>query len=125
MKTQLFKIPIPVEVLWDFLKKNGEEHETCYLFNKCLYKKAEFHELIAPFLLILEPYYYESKKHYVTRKMDYGKFITVIRQLCNLHNVSYTTKLMYNNSTYEIEYYIHTTTLVPNALPNTDTNTPV
>lgn len=106
MKSQLFKMAIPPEILWDFLKQNSAEQEECFLFNKILYKKAEFHEMLTPFLLLLEPYYYDSKKHYVKRKMDYGKFITVIRQLCKINTIEYTPKLIYDKSSYEIEYYI-------------------
>ena len=39
--------------------------------------------------------------------MDYIKFITVIRQICNSINIKYTTQLVYNNSTYEIDYHIY------------------
>ena len=53
MKSQLFKMAIPSEILWDFLKQNGLEQENCYFFNKILYKKSEFHEMLAPFLLLL------------------------------------------------------------------------
>ena len=51
--------------------------------------------------------YYDSKKHYITRKMDYNRFITILRQLCNVNNIKYETKMVYNSSTYEIVYYIY------------------
>ena len=66
-----------------------------------------FRDTIAPMTQLLDVYYYESKKHYVRRKMDYIKFITILRQLCNSIGVKYDTQLMYNNSTYEIVYFIH------------------
>ena len=106
MKNQIFKTIIHPDVLWDFLKENSEEIEENYIFNKSLYKKALFRETIAPFLQQLDVYYYESKKNYVRRKMDYIKFITVIRQLCNSIDAKYETQLVYNNSTYEIVYTI-------------------
>ena len=59
------------------------------------------------FISLLEPYYYDSKKHYITRKMDYNRFITILRQLCNVNNIRYETKMIYNSSTYEIVYYIY------------------
>jgi hypothetical protein len=106
MKNQIFKVIIQPDILWDFLKENGEAVEGYYIFNKSLYKKAVFRETIAPFTQSLDPYYYESKKKYIQRKMDYIKFITVLRQLCNSLGVKYDTQLVYNNSTYEIVYYI-------------------
>jgi hypothetical protein len=106
MKNQIFKTIIQPEVLWNFIKENGEEMEDHYIFNKSLYKKAVFRDTITPFVASLDVYYYESKKHYVRRKMDYIKFITLIRQLCNSIGVKYDTQLVYNNSSYEIVYSI-------------------
>jgi hypothetical protein len=106
MKNQIFKTIIHPDVLWNFIKENGEQIEDQYIFNKSLYKKAVFKETITPFIQSLDIYYYESKKHYIRRKMDYIKFITIIRQLCNSIDVKYTTQLVYNNSTYEIVYSI-------------------
>jgi len=106
MKNQIFKTIIHPDVLWNFIKENGEQIEDQYIFNKSLYKKAVFKETITPFIQSLDIYYYESKKHYIRRKMDYIKFITIIRQLCNSIDVKYSTQLVYNNSTYEIVYSI-------------------
>ena len=106
MKNQIFKTIIHPDVLWNFIKENGEQIEDQYIFNKSLYKKAVFKDTITPFIQSLDIYYYESKKHYIRRKMDYIKFITIIRQLCNSIDVKYTTQLVYNNSTYEIVYSI-------------------
>jgi len=107
MKNQIFKTIIQPEILWIFLKENGEEIEDSYIFNKSLYKKAVFRETITPFVLGLDSYYYESKKHYIRRKIDYIKFITILRQLCNSIGVKYDTQLVYNNSSYEIVYSIY------------------
>jgi hypothetical protein len=107
MKNQIFKTIIEPHLLWDFLKNNGEEKENLYIFNKSLYKKAVIRDTIIPFIQGLDVYYYDSKKHYIRRKMDYIKFITIIRQLCNSIGVKYDTHLEYNNSTYEIIYFIH------------------
>ena len=112
MKNQTFKTPVPVDILWGFLKENTQEHDTYYLFSKALYKKAVFNNSIQPLMNLIEPHYFLSKKKYVTRKMDYNRFITVLRQLCNLNDVPYETKMVYNNSTYEIVYYIYK--LTPN-----------
>ena len=107
MKTQLFKTIIQPEVLWNFLKENCEETEGYYIYNKSLYKKSVFRGLIKTFVNSLDVYYYQSKKNYITRQMNYIKFITIIRQLCNSIDVKYTNELVYNNSTYEIVYYIY------------------
>lgn len=107
MKPQIFKTLPSSDLLWTFLKENAVEEPDAYLFTKILYKQALFNNTILPFVASLESYYYESKKHYITRKLDYNKFITIIRQLCNSANINYTTNMVYNNSTYEIVYYIY------------------
>ncbi len=126
MKNQLFKTIIEPKLLCDFIIDNGEEKEDYYIFNKSLYKKAVFRHAITPFVQQLEAYYFESKKHYVRRKMDYIKFITVIRQLCNSLEIKYDTHLVYNNSSYEIVYSIYLpllageTVLAPITMPIND-----
>jgi hypothetical protein len=104
--TQLYKTPVPADILWLFLQTNGIEKEGGYLlFSKAQYKKALLLKTIEPFLLILEPYYHESKKHYIKRKMDYSHFTTILRQLCNFQKATFQTKLVYDKSTYTIDYY--------------------
>jgi hypothetical protein len=104
MKNQIFKTLVPPEVLWDFLKENTEKSDDYLIFNKSLYKKAVFRNTLTPFLKQIEPYYHASKKQYIMRKMDYTKFITIIRQICNTIGIEYTKTMEYNKSTYEIVY---------------------
>ena len=42
-----------------------------------------------------------------TRKMDYNKFVTVIRQIANSIDVHYTSEIIYDKSKYEIVYYFY------------------
>jgi hypothetical protein len=107
IQQQIFKsVPSP-DILFTFLEDSGEVCDDYYIFSKILYKQAVFHDLITPLINCLESHYYESKKHYINRKMDYNKFITVIRQICNSNSITYTTKMNYHNSTYDIVYYIY------------------
>jgi hypothetical protein len=101
-----FSVPSPQGLL-DFLKINAEKHSDHFRFFNTHYKQAVFRNSIKSFISDLEPHYHESKKHYITRKMDYNKFVTIIRQICNSNNITYTKKMIYNNSSYEIVYYIY------------------
>ena len=96
MKNQLFKTLMESIILWDFLKEIGDEEEDYYILSKPLYKKAVFNNKINPFIKKIEEFYYDSKKYYVTRKLDYTKFVTIIRQICNSLNVNFTTQFLYN-----------------------------
>ena len=104
MKNQIFKTIVAPDIIWNFLKENGEETIDHFIFDKVLYKKAVFKEAIEPFVKSLVEHYHESKKHYINRKMDYNKFVTVLRQLCNSNDIEYKTQMVYNSSTYEIVY---------------------
>jgi hypothetical protein len=133
-ENQLFKTPVPVHVLWDFLKQHFTETETHILITKYLFHKAEYNDSLAltnptlaltnptlaltnptlaltkptlsQFISLLKDHYYLSKRKYIDRPLTYKFFLTLIRQLCNAHHIQYSTKLVYDKSTYEIEYCI-------------------
>ena len=107
MKNQIFKTPINPDILWGFLKEHSEELETHYVFNKINYKKAVYNNKIIPFINSIKDNYHESKKHFIIRKMDYIKFITVLRQIANSINMHYTNEINYDKSKYDIVYYFY------------------
>lgn len=103
---QIFKTPVSVTLLWSFLQENFEESETHIQINKFLYKKTEYNQRLTTFIAALKPHYHNSKRKYIDRQMTYNYFLTIIRQLCNSHKIPYTTKLVYDKSSYEIEYTV-------------------
>ena len=112
-ENQLFKTPVPVHVLWDFLKQNFTETDTHILITKYLFHKAEYNQTLSitnptlsHFITAIRDHYYLSKRKYIDRPLTYKFFLTLIRQLCNAHHIQYSTKLVYNKSMYEIEYCI-------------------
>ena len=105
---QLFKTEIPKDIFLDFIKKYGNKYKDYYLFSKASFKKARLEKAIEPFCLLLKKYYYKSKQFYITRFINYRRFITILRQLrkltiinqpmrSSIHfilmNISYTTKI--------------------------------
>jgi hypothetical protein len=116
-KSQVFNKEVSLQCLYttllDILEKiclNTEETEApkeSYLITKAVFKRADIHNLIAPFIASLKPYYYLSKQHYVERAINYNNFITILRQLCNVNNIKYESKIVYIKSNYEIEYTIY------------------
>lgn len=103
---QIFKKIVDPCILFDFLKENSDEIDNYYVFSKMSYKKIFINNNIIPFFNTILPYYQESKKYFITRKMDYSKFTTIIRQLCNSMNINYSKEIIYNYSNYEIIYKI-------------------
>jgi hypothetical protein len=104
---QNFKTHVPIQLLWDFLKTNFDETDTHFQVTAYLFHKTEYNKNLLTFISTLKPYYHNSKRKYIERPINYKWFLTIIRQLCNAHNIKYNTKLVYNKSTYEIEYSIY------------------
>lgn len=107
MKSQLFKMEIPSDILYDFLKDFADDKDGYYLFTNVSFQKAKYHNAIERFCEMIKPYYYKSKEGYVMRKMNYNNFTTIIRQICNANLITYTSKVRYEKSSYDIEYYIY------------------
>ena len=108
MNSQIFKNQIPKEILFDLLDKICTKNDKCYILNKISYKKAGYLQLLPIFYELILPAYFTSKQFYITRKQNYSSFITIIRQICRLNYINYTSKIIYNKSTYDIAYYIYT-----------------
>jgi len=107
MSLQIFKEKIPSDILFGLLEELCVKNEKYYIFNNISYKKGVFTEKINDFLNACKSYYFTSKQKYLDRKMTYNNFMTVVRQICNSNNIVYTSKIKYNKSLYEIEYYIY------------------
>jgi hypothetical protein len=117
-KSQVFNKEVSAQCLYtvlvDILEKiclNPEESaapkKESYLVTKAVFKRADIHNLIAPFIETIKPYYYLSKRSYVERTINYNNFITILRQLCNVNNIKYESNIVYIKSNYEIEYTIY------------------
>ena len=107
MSSQIFKNQVPKELLFELLEKICVKNDKYYTLNKISYKKGEYLQLLTSFYELILPYYYVSKQFYITRKHNSSSFITLIRQICRSNNIHYTSKIIYNKSTYDIVYYIY------------------
>ena len=107
MPSQIFKNPVPNELLIQLFDENAVKNDTCYIINNCVYKKGIFNNSIPQFLVDCRPYYHISKRDYIDRKLTYKSFNTIIRQICNFNKITYTTEIKYDKSIYDIVYNIH------------------
>ena len=107
MSNQIIKTRIPIELLFNFLKKICISYKNYYVLNHDSYKKAIANNYLDIFLGELIPYYFVSKQHYLTRPMNYNYFTTVIRQICKKNQTLFTSKIKYIQSSYDIVYYIY------------------
>jgi len=107
MSSQIIKIKIPNELLFVLLEKICIKNDKYYTFNLNSYKKGMYTGDIPKFFQDCVPYYYVSKRKYLEKKITYKAFITVLRQICNYNKITYTSKIVYNKSEYNIDYYIY------------------
>ena len=77
-----------------------------YTFNKISYKRLRLFKKLDSVLNRLRPHYYESKMFYLTRKMNYKTFSTIIRQICKYSQLKILSNIKYLHSSYIIEYTI-------------------
>ena len=105
--SQIFKKKIPVTILYDLLDTYSYNNEKFYLINDVLFKKLKFNNMLESFLEKIKPYYFESKKFYVERQITYVRFTTIIRQIAKLHGLHFSSKILYDRSKYNINYYIY------------------
>ena len=106
MTSQIFKTQIPNQLLINLLEENAVKSDKCYVVNNNVYKKGVFNESIPKFITECRQYYFLSKRKYLDRKLSYNSFITILRQICNFNKITYTSKIKYDKSVYDIEYHI-------------------
>ena len=106
MLSQIFKTHIPNEMLIKLLNDISIKSEKGYILNNDAYKKGMFNNVLESFINACMPYYYLSKQKYLTRKLTYNSFVTIIRQICNCNYIPYTSHIKYDKSNYDIMYYI-------------------
>ena len=106
VQSQIFKSSFPIDILYDFLDIIALKTEKYYLINTIAYKKAQFKELIQPFIEKCRPYYHNSKQKYLNKVSSYKSFVTIIRQICNHKMITYTSQIKYDKSEYDICYFI-------------------
>ena len=107
MVKYLFKKHIPIEMLYDLLDKICIKNPKYYIMDFNAYRLLQYHELYEPFVATILAYYQPSKQYYLTRTLTYNSFITVVRQICKINLIEFSNRFNYQNSLYNIDYYIY------------------
>jgi hypothetical protein len=107
MPNQIFKTTIPSDIIYNFLNQiYFQKTKNHIIINRTSFKKAELNNLLQLFLDEIKPYYYNSKLYYIERKLNFYKFMTIIRQICKHNQIDMFSKIRYERSSYEFDYYI-------------------
>ena len=107
MSSQIFKKIVPKEILFALLEKISLKKDKYYLIDMNAYRKMIFYDLHTEFCNIIKEYYYLGKQMYVERKMTYNSFTNIVRQICKNSNIMYTSQIKYNESKYNIDYFVY------------------
>jgi len=106
MSSQVFCIKPDIESLKMFINTFCILQNDKHIYNKYVFKKANYQTKIKEFCECFIKFYYDSKKFYIKRNHTYKTFATVLRQLCKYYNISFESKIKYVKSKHEMEYYI-------------------
>ena len=107
MSSQILKSKVPNEIFFDFLDKICSKQKKFYIIDDISFKKAMYNNIIDDFYDTVKPFYFNSKKYYLTREKTYNYFTTIIRQICKKNAIPFTSNIKYCNSKYNIRYFIY------------------
>lgn len=103
---KIFKIPVTLNILFDLLDKVSLVKEKYYVFEITSFNKMKFLNLYDPFIQILKEYYFPNKQHYLKPIPTLKSFMTIIKQICNYHNLNITVKKVFINGVLQSQYFI-------------------
>ena len=110
MSNQIFKKKPPKKIIYDFLNKYAIKNNTKYFYvSKIIFRQANLNDDIENFCKDMNEFYHNSKKYYTEREQSYKTFMTIVRQICKYHHIPFTSKIKYDKSLYQIDYYIYLT----------------
>ena len=107
MTSQVFRSIVPKEVLFELLDKICFKTDKYYLIDMNSFRKLVFHDYYPEFCEQIKPHYNLSKLFYIERKLVYNSFTNIIRQICKANNVMFTSQIKYNESKYNIDFFIY------------------
>jgi hypothetical protein len=105
--SQIFKHKISNTKLFEFLDQICSKTNNYYFVNNIAFKKAIYNDIIKSFLDECKYYYHLSKHKYLEKPITYNSLTTILRQICKFNKISFTSKIKYDKSDYEIQYYIY------------------
>ena len=104
---QIFKQNPDCNKIKQYLFNFSDMYSTHYLINQHTFIRSKMNGILTQFIDYLLPFYYTSKHFYLTRRMTYNRFITIIRHVCKICNILFNYNIKYIQSKYMIEYYIY------------------
>lgn len=107
MTKQIFRKQVPIEILYDLLEQICLKTDKYFFIDTNSFKKMLFHNLHTGFLEKVVNYYHSSKRFYAEREFTYNSFTNIVRQICKNNNVLFTSQIKYNESKYNIDFFVY------------------
>jgi len=107
MLKQIFRKNVAPEFLFALLEKICLKTDKYYYIDANAFKKMIFHGYNIDFIKELEECYHISKQFYLTRDFSYNSFTNILRQICKSNAIMFTSQIKYNESKYNIDYFIY------------------
>lgn len=107
-KSQLFKHDLSLNYVVSFFKQHlvYDHVKQSHTSNLNTFKKMKMFQHIHELQEYLTPLYFDSKQNYPFNIHSYKGYNVILRQLCNYFNISYSYRIKYIHSKYEIIYHI-------------------
>jgi len=107
MLKQIFRKNVVPEKLYNLLEQSCLKTDKYYLLDMNAFRKMVFHAHHEAFLAEILECYHLSKQFYATRKLTYNSFTNIVRQICKSNGIMFTSQIKYNESKYNIDYFIY------------------
>lgn len=104
---QLFAKNVSNDILIELLDKICHKNTGRYHLDQNAFRKMIFHGYEKGFCDCIKEFYYSSKQFYVTRTLTYKSFTNIVRQICKRNNIEFSSSMRYNDSKYNIDFFIH------------------
>ena len=107
MPSSVFSSNIPEGLVEDFIIKYCYlDDNDSYVINRSAYKRCLLEDSLYSFISLLKPHYYDSTQFYLTRKMNYTHFLTIMRQLLRHRKIDYVANVVHTSIRKEVTLII-------------------
>jgi hypothetical protein len=101
-----FKTPLSLDVLYGLLDEICLYRDNHYVIDSTSFNKMVYMGLYEPFIEKIKENYFPQKKSRLEKEASFYNFIVLIKQICNHHDLSITSKKVYIKSVKHNVYFV-------------------
>lgn len=106
-RNHLFKAVPERDVIFGYLDEVCHRDSELFVVDDTVYKKMRYDDRIARLYEYLRPFYHVSKQKYLDEGHSRNSFLTILRQLCKLYSIQFSSKVVYKNGSYDSTLVIY------------------